>query len=87
MGLYRFQRLLSGIASTPALFQKTMDTILQDIPRAMCYIDDIMITGANDAEHLATWDKVLKRLEEHGIKVNLSKCRFLANSVKYLGHL
>ena len=64
-----------------------MDTILQDIPRAMCYIDDIMITGANDAEHLATLEKVLKRLEEHGIKANLKKCRFLANSVKYLGHL
>ena len=86
-GLYRYKRLPFGIASAPALFQKTMDTVLQDIPKAMCYIDDIMITGTNDAEHLATLEEVLKRLKEHGIKANLKKCRFLAKSVKYLGHL
>ena len=56
-GLYRFKRLPFGIASAPVLFQKTMDTILQDIPRAMCYINDIMITGTNDAEHLATLER------------------------------
>ena len=86
-GLYRYKRLPFGIASAPALFQKTMDTILQNIPKAMCYIDDIMITGSDDTEHLATLNQVLERLETHNIKVNLKKCHFLAKSVKYLGHL
>ena len=76
-----------GIASAPAVFQKIMDTILQGIPRTICYIDDILVTGTTDAEHLAILDKVLKRLEKHGIKANLSKCRSLEKSVKYLGHI
>ena len=63
-----------------------MDTILQNIFKAMCYIDD-MITGSDDTEHLATLNQVLERLEKHNIKVNLKKCHFLAKSVKYLGHL
>jgi nucleotide-binding universal stress UspA family protein len=47
---------------------KPMDTILEGIPKAMCYIDDILITGDNTAEHLEILAKVLRRLEEHGIR-------------------
>ena len=52
-GLYEYTRLPFGVASAPALFQKTMDTILQGIPGVKCYIDDILVTGVNDQEHLA----------------------------------
>ena len=51
-GLYRYNRLPFGISSAPAIFQKIMYTILQGIPRTLCYIDDILVTGANDEEHL-----------------------------------
>ncbi len=59
-----------------------MDTILQGIPCTICYIDDILVTGTSEAEHLDTLDEVLKRLEQHGIKANLNKCKFFADSVK-----
>ena len=62
-----------------------MDTILQNIPKAMRYIDDIMITGSDDTEHLATLNQVLERLEKHNIKVNLKKCHFLDKSVQVFG--
>ncbi len=48
--------------------------------------DDILVTGTSEAEHLDTLDEVLKRLEQHGIKASLNKCKLLADSVKYLGH-
>ena len=51
-GLYRFTRLPFGIASAPALFQKAMDSILQGVPNTICYIDDILVTGRSDKEHL-----------------------------------
>ena len=58
-GLYRYNRL---VASAPAMFQKTMDEILQGIPRTICYIDDILVTGSSDAEHLEILNKVLQQL-------------------------
>ena len=61
-GLYQYTHLPYGIASAPAIFQRVMDTILQGLPGVMCYIDDILITGANDAEHLKNLEAVLKRL-------------------------
>ena len=34
---YQFTQLPFGIASTPALFQKVMDSILQGVPGVLCY--------------------------------------------------
>jgi len=33
------------VASAPAIFQRTMDTILQGIEGVACNLDDIIITG------------------------------------------
>jgi len=30
--------------------------------------------------------KVLQRLEKHGVRIKLKKCRLMADSVDYLGH-
>ena len=85
-GLYRYTRLPFGIASAPAMFQKVMDTILQDIPNVICYIDDILVTGADDQAHLRNLAEVFARLERHGIRMKKGKCLFMRNSVEYLGH-
>ena len=85
-GLYRFNRLPFGISSAPAIFQKIMDTILQGIPRTLCYIDDILVTGANDEEHLKNLAEVFERLHKYGIRMCKQKCYFMQDSVEYLGH-
>ena len=85
-GLYQYTRLPFGIASAPAVFQRTMDTILQGVEGVACYIDDIIITGKTLAEHMERLEEVLKRLLRHGIHVKLSKCRFLQPSVVFIGH-
>ena len=86
-GLYQFTRLPFGIASAPAQFQKVMDTILQGASGCMCYIDDILVTGSTEQEHLRNLDEVLKRLQAHGIRMKLKKCVFMQDTVEYLGHL
>ena len=86
LGFYEYKRLPFGIASTPALFQKVMDTILQGASGAMCYIDDILVTGKTETEHLKNFDKVFHHLQSHGICMKRSKCSFMQESVEYLGH-
>ena len=86
-GLYQYTRMPFGISSAPAIFQRVMDTILLGLSNVLCYLDDILITGATDQEHICNLEEVLKRLQCHGIKVQNSKCTFLANSVEYLGHI
>ena len=68
------------------MFQQLMDTILQGISDVLCYIDDILVTGSNTAEHLQNLTTVFERLENHGVRMERSKCEFLQDSVYYLGH-
>ena len=63
-----------------------METVLQGIPYSMVYIDDILVTGANDQDHLRNLDEVLQRLQQWGARVNLGKCAFMQESVEYLGY-
>ena len=86
-GLYQYHRLPFGVSSAPALFQRAMDSILQGLSGVVCYIDDILVTGANTEEHLANLGKVFFRLREYGLRLNLDKCRFLEESVEYLGYV
>ena len=85
-GLYRYTRLPFGVASAPAQFQKVMDTVLQGLPKVICYLDDILISGTTPQEHLDNLKKVLERLEQYGIQARKSKCAFMCEAVEYLGH-
>ena len=45
LGLFQYTGVPFGIVSA-------LDTLLQGIPNTLCYLDDILITGKTDAEHL-----------------------------------
>ena len=85
-GLYRYNRLPFGISSAPAIFQRMMEGILQGIPHVTVYIDDILVTGATDREHLENLQEVLTHLEKAGIRLKKHKCAFMLAAVEYLGH-
>lgn len=86
VGLFQYTRLPFGINSAPAIFQRIIDTMVKDIPFTCAYLDDILISGRTDVEHLQTLATVLERLNEHGLKLKKSKCEFLCDSVCYLGY-
>ncbi len=43
-----------GVASSPAIFQRIMEGLLQGIPGIAIYLDDILIIGWDYQEHLHT---------------------------------
>lgn len=51
------------------------------------YIDDGLIFSETLEEHLQHIHFVLEQLKKAGLKLKLSKCHFLQESVEYLGHL
>ena len=86
-GLYRPVRMPFGIANAPAVFQKIMDRVLRGPPRVVCYLDDILVTGENDDEHLKNSRAVLDRLRSDGLCLKRAKCAFMAESVEYFGYV
>ena len=52
----------------------------------VAYIDDILVTGKSQQEHLENLTRVLNRLEA-GVTLKRHKCTFAAPSVEYLGHV
>ena len=63
-----------------------MDGILQGIPHCICYLDDILVTGRSDKEHVENLKRVLQSLQKHGVRLRCDKCSFFQKSVEYLGH-
>jgi hypothetical protein len=57
-GLYEYNRLTFGIASAPSIWQRAMDQILQGLSGVQCVLDDMIITGKSDDEHLQNVENV-----------------------------
>lgn len=85
-GLLTYQRLPFGVASAPAIFQRIMEGLVQGIPKVAIYLDDILITGMDTADHLKNLGAVLQKLEDAGLRLKREKCVFLQDDVEYLGH-
>ena len=64
-----------------------MEKILQGIPRVVVYIDDMLVTGRSDEEHLQILEQVLARLREYGLRSKKETCSFMMPSVEYLGYI
>ncbi|XP_050358337.1 uncharacterized protein K02A2.6-like [Nymphalis io] len=84
-GLFRYNRLIYGLASSPGIFQRLLEQLFSDMPRVGVFLDDVIITGEDDQSHLKTLHEVFNRLQKYGLKIKKDKCTFFADSVTYLG--
>lgn len=86
-GLFQYNRLPFGVASAPSIFQQIMDQMLAGLNGTVCYLDDIIVTGKSETEHLWNLQRVFQRIQEYGFRVNKAKCCFLQDKVEYLGFI
>ncbi|KAJ8337557.1 hypothetical protein SKAU_G00365230 [Synaphobranchus kaupii] len=78
-GMFTYNRLPFGVSSAPAVFQRTLEGLLQGIPMVAVYLDDILVSGASKEEHLRNLNEVLGRLEEAGLRLK----RILLRAYEY----
>ena len=87
LGRFRWLRLPFGIRSAPEIYQRVIDTMLEDIEGATAIVDDIIVAGRTIEEHDEILKRVLYRATEWNVKLNLEKCRLRQTSIKYVGHI
>lgn len=88
-GHFEFTRMPFGLKNAPATFQRAMNNILSNYIGSICYVylDDIIIIGHNLEDHLNNVCKVLERLAQFNLKIQLDKCEFLIRETEFLGHI
>ncbi|CAB3254144.1 unnamed protein product [Arctia plantaginis] len=65
-GLFKYNRLVFGLSSSPGIFQRIMSNLLSDIPGVEVFLDDIILgTSGTPNKHLKTLEKVFQRLQSH----------------------
>jgi len=74
-----------GLLGYPASFQRMMGKFMRGIPNVIVTIDDLLIHSKIHKDPLAYLEKVLQRLEENHMKLNIEKCFFGNTEVSYLG--
>jgi len=86
---YKCKVLPFGLTNSPATFQRYINSYLFDYLDIFCtaYLDDILIYSDNELEHEAHVKKVLDRLREAGLQVDIKKCEFGVKKTKYLGFI
>lgn len=53
-GLFTYRFLIFGVSSSPTIFQRTIEGVLQGLPHVEVFLNDILVTSCNNEEHLQT---------------------------------
>jgi hypothetical protein len=88
-GLFEFKVMPFGLTNAPATFQRMMDVVLAVLKWKIClvYLDDIVVFAPTVTQHLERLESVLQRIGRAGLKLKLSKCSFLEQSLRVLGFI
>ena len=88
LGFYKFTCMPFGLCNAPATFQHLMQNTLGKLNLTYCviYLDDVIVFGHMEEEHLEHLRMVFKRFHEFNLKLKPSKCSFFQSEIVYLAH-
>ena len=88
--LYKWLVTPFGLANAPSTFQKYINYALRDYLDEFCsaYIDDVLVyTNGPLKKHWEQVRRVLAKLQDAGLQLDIDKCEFEVQSTKYLGFI
>lgn len=86
-GLYKYMVMSFRLCNALVTFQAFINNVLREYLDVFCiaYLDDILVYSNTKEEHIHHVGKVLKKLQQAGLYLNINKCDFHTTRVKYLG--
>ena len=86
---FEYQIMLFELINASAIFQVYINKILRDFIDVICvvYLNDILIYNSDSTHHWRNVKKVLKRLRNYQLYVNLKKDRFAITKVEFLNFI
>lgn len=86
-GRYKFNRLPFGIVVSHDIFQKRLDEVYKNITNVHVIEDDIIVCGANEAEHDCVFENMMQATRAANTGLNSTKLQYKQSSVKFYGHV
>ena len=88
LGFYEFTCMLFRLCNAPTTFQHLMQNTLGELNLTYCviYLDDIIVFGCMEEEHLEHLCVVFEMFREFNLKLKTSKCSFFQSEIMYLAH-
>ena len=88
LGFYEFTHMPFRLCNAPLTFQCLMQNTLGELNLTYCiiYLDDIIVFGCMEEEHLEHLCIVFEHFHEFKLKLKPSKCSFFPSEIVYLAH-
>ena len=65
-----------GVKRAAGIFHRFIENVLAKIPYTAVKVDDILISGKTDVDHLENIENIFRVLKEVGATVNKKRCIF-----------
>ena len=88
LGFYESTHMPFGLCNAPTTFQRLMQNTLGELNLMYCviYLDDMIVFGHMEEEHLEHLHIVFERFREFNLKLKPSKCSFFQSEIIYLAY-
>jgi hypothetical protein len=84
-GQFAYIMMPFGLTNAPPVFQRIMTWVLAGVENCCCYLDDVLIAAPTLEETIAAFENVCERFRQHGLLLNMKKCKFFKKEIVYLG--
>ncbi|XP_046962258.1 uncharacterized protein LOC124531777 [Vanessa cardui] len=86
--LYQFTRIPFGVTNGVAVFQRTLQYIIdtEKLAGTFAYLDDVTVCGKSKDDHDRKLNEFMNAVKKYKLTLNESKCVFGSDSINLLGY-